>query len=184
LTFINVSLLITRFTPSKELSVNPVSTSNESDNNDLNNNLYFSALRDENSNTFLLDKPKNPTLCLRFSLRNCGSCTQSALNSLTYIGDNGIDPKYIRAYGTFLSKKNHYLFNVKQKITKIPILNVDDIYFHLALEKEAELPFFFVLFPDGTARHVFIPMKEDVERTRRYLEIIRQKYFSEDQKKI
>lgn len=136
---------------------------------------------DENAKIVFSDKfklPENkPYLALRFSFRNCDACTKNAFDNLQIICDSlGLDKKHVRLLGTFFNDRDSLLFKSR---TKLPydLVALPDNALGLQLEHDPTYPFIFVLFPDGRARHVFVPLKEDVQRTRTYLSIIHQKYF-------
>ncbi|AEE50699.1 hypothetical protein [Haliscomenobacter hydrossis] len=151
-------------------------------------NLDQAAWNDENKkiqiDDILREKTRSsarPCLVIRFSFRNCDLCTKNVFDNIVPIC-NALNLKYdhIQLLGTFLSDRDSLLFQNRKQLP-YHLNTVPENALGLQLEQDASYPFFFVLFPDGTARHVFIPIKEDVERTRRYLDIIRQKYFSDDQ---
>ncbi|WP_353484634.1 hypothetical protein [Haliscomenobacter sp.] len=180
LTFVNLGILaFSFFSKKEEYSIQPESNKN--------NEMYL--LQKISYNNALLDdgvyvrtknwKRSDPILVLRFSFRNCEQCKVSALFEMEKVSKS-MNHGQFKVLGSFMNEKDFLVFKQNEKRFSFPIENVPENIFGLANEQSAAYPFFFVLFPDGTARHVFIPMKEDVERTRRYLEIIRQKYFIQD----
>lgn len=142
---------------------------------------------DENAKIVFDDKLKKevlplnqPYLALRFSFRNCDVCTKNAFDNLQVICDSlGLDKKHVRLLGTFFNDRDSLLFKSR---TKLPydLVALPDNGLGLQLEQDPTYPFLFVLFPDGSARHVFVPLKEDVQRTRTYLSIIHRKYFKDE----
>ncbi len=141
--------------------------------------LYLRALIDENKNVAeqASIKKQAPQLILRFSFRNCDACVRSALEELNqFVKTTGVDGA--KAEGTFANERDFVIFKDILNFNTLPISSLAEDKYQLQLEKDASDPFFFLLFPDGGVHHVFIPLKEDVERTRRYLAIIQEKYFS------
>lgn len=142
--------------------------------------LFFKSLLDESRILFSKRAPFiQPTLILRFSFRNCDLCRISSFFELERFKKE-VSIKNFRVVGSFLNQRDFEAFKQIESGFSFEIEDVPENYFGLQLEQEAIYPFFFLLFPDGTARHVFIPIKEDVARTRQYLEIIRQKYFNNE----
>jgi len=177
ITLFNLLVLGLRYFPTKH---SPVPKTGGAEMELLKDRIYLNALVDEDRPTLIVPAKSNvPILVLRFSYKNCSSCLQSVFYEAKRMKDIVGDENRIRVLGSFKSDRDFEVFKKYQIEFSFKIENLDEHYFHLNLESSATYPFFFLLFPDGTARHVFIPIKEDVVRTRQYLEIIRQKYFSD-----
>lgn len=142
----------------------------------LKEKLEFAALLDEN-HQWQAGQTTSPQLILRFSFRNCDQCKVSAFYLLDKLRRKwGADR--IAALGTFLSDRDFKVFqNAEQRFT-LDFKQVPEQHFGLHLEQDAAYPFFFVLHPDGRITHVFVPVKEDVERSLRYLNFIEKKFFA------
>ncbi len=118
-------------------------------------------------------------IILRFSFQNCDLCTESIFNHLEELCKSAsIKPENVMLLGTFYSNRDAILLNSRKNMP-YKVVSVKRDHFSFELEKDATYPFFFVSLPDGTARHFFIPTKENLQRTQRYLEIIKQRYFIE-----
>jgi len=181
-TLINLGLVSTRLIKMKGVEAKESKKLIGDQRSILEENLFFHAMLDENQTINSgIELPREPNLVLRFSFRNCDICRNSALFEFKRLMDLTKSNR-LKAIGSFMSPHDLKIFQETERQLSFNIANVSSDYFGLELEREASEPFFFVLFPDGSARHIFIPLKEDVPRTRRYLEIIRQKYFSNDQK--
>ena len=143
----------------------------------LKEDLFFRGLRDENRQALQIDPlAASPRLVMRFSFQNCDLCINSAFDEVHRMEEElGVDNVLLA--GTFRSPREFDIFRQSDKPYRFECHNMPEIYFGLHAEQDASLPFFFVLFPDGAMRHVFFPMKEDVERTRKYLRTIRERYF-------
>ncbi len=145
---------------------------------DKKENLFFNAMIDENKVIQKgIELPKEPILILRFSYRNCNICINSALSEFQRFSDS-IQSNRTKVIGSFMSNRDLQLFLGSEKKFTFNITNEADDFLGLDLEKNASTPFFLVLFPDGSARHVFVPIMNDTLRTRRYLNIIHQKYYA------
>ena len=144
---------------------------------ELKEDLFFRSLRDENQQALQVDpSAASPRLVMRFSFQNCDLCINSAFDELHQMEEE-LGTDNVLLAGTFRSPREYDIFGQSDKHFGFECHNVPGIYFGLHAEQDASLPFFFVLFPDGAVRHVFCPMKEDVERTRKYLRTIRERYF-------
>jgi hypothetical protein len=183
LTIVNIGVLVIRWQYLKNSQQNNVqaqATTVSTVEPNIKDGLYLRALIDENKKIAKQTsiKKQAPQLILRFSFRNCDACVRSALEELNqFVKTTGVDDA--KAEGTFANERDFVIFKDIFNFNTFPILNLPEDQYQLQLEKDASDPFFFLLFPDGGVRHVFIPMKEDVERTRRYLAIIQEKYFSQ-----
>lgn len=176
ITLINLLVFGLRYLPIKQPT--PQKIENK-EMEDLKDRVYLDALMDEDRPTLIVPtKTKEPILVLRFSYKNCNSCLRSAFFEVNRINNIINNKDRIRVLGSFKPERDFQIFEKYQTEFAFKIENLDENYFHLHLESRATYPFFFLLFPDGTASHVFIPLKEDVARTRQYLETITQKYFS------
>jgi hypothetical protein len=140
--------------------------------------LFFRSLLDENrqspSNTTIATS--GPRLLMRFSFRNCDLCINSAIAELQRV-EKAFGQENILLTGTFQSVREFEIFEGSGKSFAFSCVNVPADCFGLHAERDASQPFFFVLFPDGSVRHVFFPMKEEVGRTRKYLRVIGERYF-------
>lgn len=144
---------------------------------DLKEEFFFRSLRDENRHTLPNStSTTSPRLVMRFSFQNCDLCIKSAFNELHRM-ERELGTDNVLLAGTFRSPREFDIFGQSDHSFGFECQNFPEIYFGLHAEQEASLPFFFVLFPDGAIRHVFFPMKEDVERTRKYLRAMRERYF-------
>lgn len=143
----------------------------------LEQNLYLKGLIDENR--IVLHKEhasSHPVFVMLFSYMNCDLCKTSAFFEVERMTKKiGVD--HLKVFGTFMSDRDFLVYKNVEKRFTFSVNKVPEKTFGLFNEEDASYPFFFVLFPDGTVQHVFIPMKEDVNRTRQYLDIIYQKYF-------
>ena len=139
--------------------------------------LFFRSLLDENR-----ESPANgiagpgPRLLMRFSFHNCDLCINSAMAELHRM-EKVFGAENILLAGTFPSEREYDIFRGSGKSFAFSCTNVPAEYFGLQAEHDASQPFFFVLFPGGSIRHVFFPMKEDTGRTRKYLQVIYERYF-------
>jgi len=139
--------------------------------------LFFRGLRDENRQGPLhAVAASSPRFVMRFSFRNCDLCIKSAFDELHRM-EKDFGSENIFLAGTFLSSREFEIFEQSEKPFGFTCHNVPEALFGLHAERDADQPFFFVLFPDGEIRHVFFPMKEDVERTRKYLPMVQERYF-------
>lgn len=144
---------------------------------ELKEDLFFRSLRDENQQVLQVDPlAASPRLVMRFSFQNCDLCINSAFDELHQMEEE-LGTDNVLLAGTFRSPREYDIFGQSDKPFGFECRNLPGIYFGLHAEQDASLPFFFVLFPDGAVRHIFFPMKEDVERTRKYLRTIRERYF-------
>lgn len=179
ITLINLGLVATRFLKIKE----PETSQNRamfSEDSVLKENLFFNAMIDENKTIKKgIKLPEEPVLILRFSYRNCDVCRNSALFEFKRFREL-TNSNRLKAMGSFMSNQDLKVFLKNEDQFSFNITNEANDYFGLELENKATEPFFFMLFPNGKAGHVFIPLKEDLPRTRRYLEIIYQKYFKNE----
>ena len=139
--------------------------------------LFLRSLLDENRQS-----PANgiagpgPRLLMRFSFHNCDLCINSAMAELHRM-EKVFGEENILLAGTFPSEREYEIFRESGKSFAFSCTNVPTECFGLQAERDASQPFFFVLFPEGSIRHVFFPMKEDVGRTRKYLQVIYGRYF-------
>lgn len=144
---------------------------------DLKEDLYFRGLLDEDRqsppNGIVVPRPR---LLMRFSFHNCDLCINSALAELHRM-EKAFGQENVLLAGTFQSDREHDIFQGSGKSFAFSCINVPSECFGLQAEHDASQPFFFVLFPGGGVRHVFFPMKEDVGRTRKYLQVIHERYF-------
>ncbi len=144
---------------------------------ELKEDLFFRSLRDENRQALQAGpSASSPRLVMRFSFQNCDLCINSAFDELHRMEEE-LGTDNVLLAGTFRSPREFEIFRQSDRPFGFECHNLPEVYFDLHAERDASLPFFFVLFPDGAMRHIFFPMKEDIERTRKYLRAIRERYF-------
>ena len=175
ITMLNLGVLLVHFIPKTEKGLKENESSNE-EFHQHKESLFFQALADENKKSppeVLL--PSKPILIMRFSYRNCDLCLRSALFEMKKWKE-AMGGSSVRIMGSFPKNRDFEIFQKTYEQFPFDYEHVPEEYFSLALEKEAQYPFFFLWFPDGSIHHVFLPMKEDVPRTRRFLAVIGSKY--------
>lgn len=182
LTLLNVGLLLFNYSTSSGKKItksSKFSSSRKASLSDVKENYYFKSILDENRLTDIKpNKGNGPQFVMRFSHKNCDLCIKNCFFEVQHFMKQSNKWSY-RIVGSFSYESDLDEYKRVWE-TSLDIENVPESYFGLQLEQEISTPFFFVLFPDGSARHVFIPMKEDVQRTRTYLSIIYQKYFKDE----
>jgi hypothetical protein len=121
---------------------------------------------------FLTKNWETPKLVFFHSELNCNSCVEENIYLLNNFG-NTIGNEHILFLTSYKNKRDLTLFRRINKI-KSHIYNVSSI--GLPIE-ELNYPFCFVINKEGKAECVFIPIKEDSLYFKRYLEMIKNKYF-------
>lgn len=124
----------------------------------------------------LYTKLKEPfKLAFFHSEVNCNSCVESNISFLNDLGDS-IGRQNIIFLTSYKHKKDLSVFERINQI-KFPVYNVNST--GLTIE-ELNKPFFFVINEHLKAECVFVPIKEDSLHLKRYLNLIKQKYFSDN----
>lgn len=175
LTVFNISLLLVHSFKERKGATLTVTQAN---NDELYMDLSFKALEDDGKTIKEEIKIDKPVFCVRFSFTNCSDCVSNTLEIIKkWTAETNINK--IMIYGTFFNDRDFEVFKDKKSFNK-NLYNVENKFLGLNLEGNSTSPFFFILFPDGSVHHVFIPIKENSERTYRYLEIIEKKYFEKN----
>jgi hypothetical protein len=104
---------------------------------------------------------------------NCNSCVEE---NLVFVNDfcDSIGEEHVLFLASYKNKRDLHIFKRINKIVS-PIYNVSSL--GLPIE-ELNLPFCFVVNENRKAECVFIPLKEDNSQFKRYLKMIKKKYFS------
>lgn len=124
----------------------------------------------------LYTKLKEPfKLAFFHSEVNCNSCVESNISFLNDLGDS-IGRQNIIFLTSYKNKRDLSIFKRINQI-KFPVYNVNST--GLAIEELNE-PFFFVINEHLKAECVFVPIKEDSLHLKRYLDLIKRKYFSDN----
>lgn len=110
---------------------------------------------------------------------NCNSCVESNISFLNDLGDS-IGRQNIIFLTSYRHKRDLVVFKRINQI-KFPVYNVGST--GLAMEELNE-PFLFIINEHLKAECVFVPIKEDSLHLKRYLNLIKQKYFSDNKLSI
>ncbi len=145
-------------------------------NEDLNEKLTGISVQnvhceDEEQNQHVLSELvlQKPVLVYRYSELNCNTCYETELTSLQHFFANAHDKVVIlcsyqiRKYFTIFKKMNQIV---------LPIYRIPQDAFSWILE-DYNAPYYFVLHPDLTISHIYIPDKVFPERNRQYLESVK-----------
>jgi hypothetical protein len=117
---------------------------------------------------------KLPKLVFFHSELNCNSCVEKNIPFLNSLG-NLIGHENILFIASYKQTRDMLLFKRINDI-KFHIYNASSV--ELPIE-ELNLPFCFVINSELKAESVFIPIKEDSLHFKRYLELIKHKYFDD-----
>jgi len=127
----------------------------------------------EDSSSFSKEIETLPKFVFFHSELDCNSCVEE---DITLINDfsNDIGSKNIILLASYNNKRDLHLF---RRINKINSFIYNTASVGLPIE-ELNLPFCFVINKNFKSECVFIPLKEDKSNFKRYLKIIKEKYFN------
>lgn len=143
----------------------------------LNKELTFS--NDSNNNITLTDFLKRfikrPKLVLRYTEINCTPCVDSSVLTLKEV-TNKVGEENILILASYHSKRDMLIWKRVNNI-KYPIYQIPDNKTGLNVDAE-NVPYFFILLPESnTVHHLFLPLKENMKRTREYLTGMAERYY-------
>ena len=116
---------------------------------------------------------RSPVLIFRFSELACTACYETEFLSLRNIFPNTKQQiVFLSSYG----EKRHFIMFKRSNQIEFPFFRIPQDAFDWALE-DYGLPYYFVLHPDLTVSHIYIPDAVLPELNRQYLEEVK-KYLS------
>lgn len=142
-----------------------------------NNQTFFDCILQQNGNNldslFLHEIVGNtPKLFLRFKETNCNVCIENELENLIKLASK-VDTNNIILLGSFTNSRARWM-----RKSSFKIFNIGNQELGLSLDKE-NMPYYFILNKDFSAKSVFIPFKEFPGLTDKYFELIKRKYFNQ-----
>jgi len=117
---------------------------------------------------------RKPILFFRFSEFNCSSCYEKELFSLQHYFSKEY-PK-IAILSSYASRRQYVMF-IKANRIELPFYRIPQDAFDWKLEDYGS-PYYFVLHPDLTVSHIYIPDTTFPELNKQYLESVK-KYLTE-----
>lgn len=117
-----------------------------------------------------------PKLVFSFSTFACSSCVESAIERLENI-ETGVGCENIILLTNYESVRDLVVFYKRTKLN-YPIYRINDEFFNLGVDK-IHLPYFFVLKDDFRIQDIYIVDQINLNVTKKYLEIISKKHFSQ-----
>lgn len=124
---------------------------------------------------FLTRAVTSPKLVVRYSDVNCNTCVDSLFTSLAEFSDR-IGEQNVIIMASYHNRRDLFVWkrlnNIRYNVFQVP-------HDQMGLEIERKnIPFVFILLPGkGAVHQIFLPMKENTERTRVYLEYISRRFF-------
>lgn len=124
---------------------------------------------------FLARAVTSPKLVVRYSDVNCNTCVDSLFTSLAGFSDR-IGEENVIIMASYHNRRDLFVWkrlnNIRYNVFQVP-------HDQMGLEIEKKnIPFVFILLPgNGAVHQIFLPMKENTERTRVYLEFIARRFF-------
>ncbi len=121
---------------------------------------------------------KTPKIVLRYADVNCNSCVDSSLTALNRIS-TGIGKDNVLIFASYQNKRDLMVWKRVNHI-KYPVFQIPSQTLGLGIENKDQ-PYLFALLPENlNVNHLFIPMKENTQRTDQYLGIFKSRYYAEN----
>lgn len=115
---------------------------------------------------------KEPLFCFRFKETHCDACIQKTLTLLNEINRNF--PVRIIVLCSFTNYNQFAAFRSRQS-NNIKILNIEEISWNVDTIEQS----YFFIIQKGYIHNLFVPLKEDWDYVKKYIQIIRHKYWEE-----
>lgn len=143
-------------------------------------NFKIKSIKDQTELTIdQLMKNYQNVLCFRFKETDCDACISRIQRILTS-GSKRFPQKSIIILSGYRNVRHFYAY--AQTInSSIDVYNVDSL--PISLDNKS-MPFFFVLTREKKVQNVFLPNEKDPDLTIRYMDIIREKYWSTGERNI
>ena len=172
--FLNMELKTGNYQPQQKIS--EIEKNFNRINEDLNKKLEHTAVLnmiivDTLSNQYHLSDlvSQSPALIFRYSEMNCNSCYETELFSLKNAFPK--EERQIAILSSYRDKRDFMMFKKANKI-ELPFYRMPQDSFDWALEDYGS-PYYFVLHPDLTVSHIYVPSTVLPELNREYLESVK-----------
>ena len=113
-----------------------------------------------------------PVLCFRFKETHCDACISTIIRHLSSMKEHFPSNGIVILSG-YSNMRQFNAFAQTQKKT-FNVLNANRLL--IPLDEQSD-PYFFVLTKDEKVQNVFIPDEKDSKYTKRYLDLVRDKYW-------